>query len=51
MLGKFFNVKVGGILYATFEKIELRSLLFSKSWLVDKLNQKEGAVETLSKGF
>jgi hypothetical protein len=51
LLGKFFNVKVGGILDATFEKIELRSLLFSKSWLVDKLNQKEGTVETLSKSF
>ena len=51
LLGKFFNIKVGGILDATFEKFELRGLLFGKSWLVDKLNQKEGAIETLSKGF
>jgi len=51
LLGKLFNIKVGGILDATFEKFEFRGLLFSKSWLVDKLNQKEGTVETLSKGF
>jgi hypothetical protein len=51
LFGKLFNIKVGGILYATFEKFEFRGLLFSKSWLVDKLNQKEGAIETLSKGF